>query len=171
MSQGISFAAMLGVRCISEALSLHSIVDSPEPDNELLEFVQDNILYVQRFVKKRYPDVYASLDQEFTVALAGFRAFTASRVSCVWCIDRETNPILYDALLDRNTLYYHRAKKVHRYDRCVLNKLSRFILDSTHDTTVMVAFFGTLVHDSDNEIFGVKMEKYIGPELDGNKER
>ena len=90
LSQGISFVVMLGVCCISEALSLHSIIDAPEPDNELLEFVQDNILYVQCFVKKRYP----SLDQEFATALVGFRAFTASRVSGVWCIDRdrETNP-------------------------------------------------------------------------------
>ena len=94
LSQGISFAAMLGVRCISEALSLHSIIDTPEPNSELLEFVWDNILYVQRFVKKRYLDIYASLSQEFAAALAGFRVFTASRVSGVWCIDRdrETNP-------------------------------------------------------------------------------
>lgn len=103
MSQGISFAAMLGVNCISEVLSLCSVVDAPEPDNELLEFVWDNILYVQCFVKKRYLGVYASLGQEFAAALAGFRAFTASRVSGMWCIDgdRETNPILYDTLLDR----------------------------------------------------------------------
>ena len=173
LSQGISFAAMLGVRCISEALSLRSIVDAPEPDSELLEFVRDNILYVQRFVKKRYPDIYASLGQEFAAALAGFRVFTASRISGVWCIDgdRETNPIPYDALLDGNTLYYRRAKKVHRYDRCVLNELSKFFLGNTHDTTVMVAFFGTLARDSDNENFGAEMEKYIGPELGDTEER
>ena len=152
MSQGISFAVMLGVHCISEVLSLCSIVDTPEPNNEFLEFVRDNILYVQCFVKKRHPGVYTSLGQEFAAALAGFRAFTASRVSGMWCIDRdrETNSIPCDALLDGNTLYYRRAKKVHRYDRCMLNELSKFFLGNTHNTTMMVAFFGTLAHDSNN---------------------
>ena len=70
-----------------------------------------------------------------------------------------------------NTLYYRRAKKVHRYDRCMLNELSKFFLGSTHDTTVMVAFFGTLTHDNDNESFVAEMEKYISPELDDNEER
>ena len=70
-----------------------------------------------------------------------------------------------------NTLYYRRAKKVHRYNRCMLNELSKFFLGITHDTTMMVTFFGTLAHDSNNKNFGAEMEKYISPELDNNEER
>ena len=53
----------------------------------------------------------------------------------------------------------------------MLNELSKFFLGNTHDTTVMVAFFGTLAHDSDNKNFSAKMEKYISPKLDDNEER
>ena len=53
----------------------------------------------------------------------------------------------------------------------MLNELSKFFLGNTHDTTMMVTFFGTLAHDSDNKNFSAKMEKCIGPKLGNNEER
>lgn len=173
LSQGINFAGILGVKRISDVLSMRSITDELEPDNELLGFVQDNIVYIQRFVKKRYPETYAALGEDFASALAEFRVFTASKISCVWCIDnfKETSPIPCNVLLCECTLYYRRNKKMHSYDSAVFSELSKFFLGRASDTTVMTAFLDMLAGDDRNEEFSEKMEEYIGPELEDGERR
>lgn len=175
LTQGISFASILGVKRLSDVLSLRTITDDLEPDNELLEFIRNNIVYIQRFIKKRYPDIYASFDEEFTSSLAEFRVFTASRISGVWCVDndREMNPIPYKVLLCGCSLYYRRSNTIYRYDKIIFDELSKFFLGKTRDTTIMSAFLDMLAHDNenDNETLSDKMEEYIGPELEDNEKK
>ena len=172
-AQGIGFVSVLGVKRISEVLSLRTVTSDLEPDNELLEFVRDNLSYIQRFVKKRHPDVYAARSHELAEVLPEFRAFTASELSGVWCVDnsRETHPIPYKALLCECVLYYRRSKSVYRYDKCVLSELAKLFLGEARDTTVMAAFLDTLARDADSEEFGAKMEEYIGPDLEDGEVR
>ena len=84
---------------------------------------------------------------------------------------RETHPITYKVLLCESVLYYRRSKSVYRYDKCVLSELAKFFLGETRDTTVMAAFLGTLVRDSDSEGFSARIEEYIGPDLEDGEVR